>query len=199
MPDRRPAGNGRGHPAPTAARLAALRRPLNPRPLSRYAFRPAARADLPMLARWLGTPEAMRWWGDPAEQYELLAGDLDEPRMAMRIVSFDGRPFAYAQYYEVHAWPQPHLAALPAGSRAIDTFIGEPGMLGIGHGAAYLRVLAIELRAAGALAVAVDPHRDNARARRAYANAGFRGETVVETADGPAVVMIYVDDAAPTT
>jgi len=172
---------------------------LNPRLLSRYAFRPAARADLPMLARWLGTPDAMRWWGDPAEQYELLAGDLDEPLMAMRIVSFDGRPFAYAQHYEVHAWPQPHLAALPAGSRAIDTFIGEPGMLGIGHGAAYLHALAMELRAAGAPAVAVDPHRDNARARRAYANAGFRGDSVVETAEGPAVVMIYVDDAAGTT
>jgi aminoglycoside 6'-N-acetyltransferase len=165
--------------------------------LSRYAFRPAARADLPMLARWLGTPDAMRWWGDPAEQYELLAGDLDEPRMAMRIVSFQGRPFAYAQHYEVHAWPQPHLAALPAGSRAIDTFIGEPGMLGIGHGAAYLRALAAALRAAGAPAVAVDPHRDNARARRAYAKAGFRGGTVVETADGQAVVMIYADDTAP--
>jgi aminoglycoside 6'-N-acetyltransferase len=199
MPDRRPAGNGPGTRGDRGGGPAAQGRPLNPRPLSRYAFRPAARADLPMLARWLGTPDATRWWGDPAEQYELLAGDLDEPRMAMRIVSFDGRPFAYAQHYEVHTWPQPHLAALPAGSRAIDTVIGEPGMLGIGHGASYVRALAAQLQAAGAPAVVVDPHRDNARARRAYARAGFRGETVVETAAGPAVVMIYVDDAARTT
>ena len=172
---------------------------MNPRPLSRYTFRPADRADLPMLARWLSTPDAELWWGEAGEQYELLAGDLDEPRMAMRIVSFDRRPFAYAQHYEVHAWPQPHLASLPPGSRAIDTFIGEPAILGIGHGAAYLRALAEQLHAAGAPAVAVDPHRDNARARRAYAKAGFRGETVVETADGPAVLMIYAGDAAGAT
>jgi hypothetical protein len=33
--------------------------------------------------------------------------------MTMRIVTFNGHPFAYAQDYEVHAWPQTHLAHLP--------------------------------------------------------------------------------------
>jgi aminoglycoside 6'-N-acetyltransferase len=54
--------------------------------------------------------------------------------MVMRIVSFEGRPFAYAQDYAVHVWPQPHFAHLPSGSRAIDSFIGEPDMIGRGHG-----------------------------------------------------------------
>jgi aminoglycoside 6'-N-acetyltransferase len=156
-----------------------------------YAFRPAMRQDLPMLERWLQAPEVVRWWGDPAEQAALLREDLDEPAMVMRIVSLDGRPFAYAQDYAVHSWPQPHFADLPIGSRAIDTFIGEPDMIGRGHGSGYLRLLAERLRAEGAPVVAIDPGVNNPRARRAYAKAGFRSSSIVESVEGPAVLMLF--------
>ena len=156
-----------------------------------YAFRPATHDDLPLLRRWLNTPEAVRWWGDPAEQEDLLREDLDNPQMTMRIVSLDGRPFAYAQDYEVHAWPQPHLAHLPRGTRAIDTFIGEPDMVGRGHGSRYLRLRAGQLLAAGAPLIAIDPDADNVRAQHAYAKAGFRVEARVETESGPAMLMIF--------
>ncbi len=109
----------------------------------------------------------------------------------MRIVCFAETPFAYAQDYEVHSWPQLHLAGLPTGARAIDTFIGEPDMLGRGHGARYLRLLAQRLRDEGAPIVAIDPDVDNLRARRAYENAGFRVDSVVETGEGPAVLMLF--------
>jgi aminoglycoside 6'-N-acetyltransferase len=154
-----------------------------------YNFRPVTREDLPRLRQWLRSPEAVRWWGDPAGEEELLTQDLDDPRMTMRIVSFVGRPFAYAQDYEVHAWPQPHLAHLPPGTRAIDTFIGEPDMVGRGHGAAYLRLLAMRLIAEGAPAVAIDPDVDNLRAQRAYEKAGFRRGAIVNTAEGLSVLM----------
>ncbi|HEY6258788.1 MAG TPA: GNAT family N-acetyltransferase [Xanthobacteraceae bacterium] len=158
---------------------------------SSYTFRRTVRDDLPLLQRWLRTPEVSRWWGDAQEQEALLREDLDEPAMVMRIVSFEGRPFAYAQDYEVHVWPQPHFAHLPQGSRAIDSFIGEPGMIGRGHGCAYLKLLAARLTAEGAPVVAIDPDRDNLRARRAYEKAGFHGSTVVETEAGPAILMIF--------
>jgi aminoglycoside 6'-N-acetyltransferase len=132
--------------------------------LSTYSFRPAAIDDLPRLRRWLHAPEVRRWWGNPSEQFELLRADLDEPRMTMRLVSLNGRPFAYAQDYEVHAWPQPHLAHLPQGSRAIDSFIGWPSMIGRGHGQAYLRLLAERLCIEGAPFAAIDPAIDNVRA-----------------------------------
>jgi aminoglycoside 6'-N-acetyltransferase len=106
---------------------------------SAYSFRAATTKDLPRLRRWLNAPEARRWWGNPNEQFELLRADLNEPLMTMRIVSLGGRPFAYVQDYEVHSWPQPHLSHLPKGSRAIDSFIGWPSMVGRGHGQAYLR------------------------------------------------------------
>jgi aminoglycoside 6'-N-acetyltransferase len=168
---------------------------------SPYSFRSAAIDDLPRLRRWLHTPEVQRWWGEPRKELKLLRADLDEPRMTMRIVLFDGKPFAYAQDYEVHAWPQSHLAHLPQGSRAIDSFIGWPSMIGRGHGQAYLRLLAERLCIEGAPLVAIDPAIDNVRARRAYEKAGFGAEATVATESGPAVLMLYepekVSSASP--
>jgi aminoglycoside 6'-N-acetyltransferase len=156
-----------------------------------YTFRPASAKDLPRLRAWLQTPEVEHWWGDAAEQLVLLKEDLDEPRMCMRIVSFEGRPFAYVQDYAVHDWPQLHFAHLPAGSRAIDAFVGEPDMIGRGHGSVFLRLVAEWLKAEGAPVVAIDPDVDNARARRAYEKAGFHGDTIVETEAGPAILMTF--------
>jgi aminoglycoside 6'-N-acetyltransferase len=115
----------------------------------------------------------------------------------MRIVSFNGRPFAYAQDYEVHAWPQAHLAHLPKGPRAIDSFIGLPSMIGKGHGAAYLRLPAEQLCEVGAPLVAIDPDVDNVRARRAYAKAGFVGDKPTATSAGPVALMIFDPKHSP--
>lgn len=156
-----------------------------------YVFRPVAPADLPLLRRWLHTPEVVRWWGEPDEQMALLEEDLHDVRMTMRLVLYKGRPFAYTQDYAVHDWPQPHFAALPVGSRAIDAFIGEHRMIGRGHGSLFLRLLAERLRLDGAPVVAIDPDVRNLRACRAYRQAGFRGETVVATAGGPAILMTF--------
>ena len=93
-----------------------------------YGFRTPTLADMPMLRRWLGMPEVVRWWGDPLEEEALLWEDLGNDLMTMRIVSVDGRAFAYAQDYDVWSWPQPHFAHLQPGTRAIDAFIGEPDM-----------------------------------------------------------------------
>jgi len=166
--------------------------------MSTYAFRPATRADLPMLRTWLATPDVVRWWGEPAEQYALLDGDLDEPLMTMLIVSLDGQPFAYAQHYDVRSWPQVHFASLPPGARAIDAFIGEPAMIGRGHGAAFLGALAEQIITGGAPLVAIDPDAANIRARKAYRNAGFKEREVIDTPEGEIILMIY-QPTYPTT
>ena len=156
-----------------------------------YAMRPVSASDLPMLRRWVQTPECVRWWGEPVEQYALLQEDLSNPLMRMRIVSLEGRPFAYVQDYDIGSWPQAHLAHLPAGARAIDTFIGEPDLIGRGHGSAYLRLVAERLIAEGAPCVVIDPDPKNERARRAYAKAGFVEDRVVQTPEGAAVLMVF--------
>ena len=83
------------------------------------------------------------------------------------------------------------LAYLPHGTQVIDAFMGEPAMLGRGHGRGFIRSLAEMLLAQGAPLVAIDPALDNYRARRAYAYAGFVEKRAVETEDGPAVLMLF--------
>jgi aminoglycoside 6'-N-acetyltransferase len=156
-----------------------------------YAFRPAVRADLPMLRGWLETAEVRRWWGDPDEQFALLDADLDDARMTMRIVSLDCNPFAYVQHCLVHDWPQTPYAHLPAGALAIDAFIGVPAMIGRGHGSRFLRLLAEQLIAEGAPLLAIDPDIANVRARAAYARAGFVEDAVVATEEGPVALMHF--------
>ena len=55
-----------------------------------------------MIRRWLARRlHVSEWWGDPAEQFELVSGDLDEPAMEQFIVSADGQDFAYLQCYDL--------------------------------------------------------------------------------------------------
>ncbi len=162
-----------------------------------YSFRPFLVDDLELAWRWLQTPEVIAWWGDPEEQLALLREDLGPNPMRQWIVACGGRPFAYVQAYPARAWPQPHLAHLPDGTEAIDTFIGEPDMLGAGHGARYLRVFAEMLLAEGAAGVVIDSEVENARARRAYARAGFVEDGIIDTPDGPALVMRFRDASSP--
>jgi aminoglycoside 6'-N-acetyltransferase len=157
-----------------------------------YDFRPIVRADLEMIARWLRAPAVVRWWGNPDEQLALVTSDLDEPQMHQWIVAHAGRPFAYVQAYRIEAWPQPHFQDLIPGTIAIDAFVGEEDMLGIGHGARFLRAIALQLCEDGAPDVVIDPDVDNARARRAYRRAGFGGDRVCDTGEGPAVVMQFM-------
>lgn len=149
-----------------------------------YLFRPLVAADMALVGRWLAMPHVAEWWGDPDIE------DSGDPRIAMWIVEHDGRPFAYAQDYDVHGWPDHPFAYLPPGARGIDQFIGEPDMIDKGHGSAFVAVQVGRLFKCGAPAVGTDPHPDNHRARRAYAKAGFvETSGPVETLWGRAILM----------
>jgi aminoglycoside 6'-N-acetyltransferase len=136
-----------------------------------YVFRPATGADLPLLRSWRSRPHMIEWWGPPEE--DDMEEAIADPHTAAWIVELGGRPFAYAQDYDPHAWPDHHFGHLPPGARGIDQSIGEPDMLDKGHGSAFVRQHVERLFAAGAPAVGTDPHPDNARAIRAYRKAGF--------------------------
>jgi aminoglycoside 6'-N-acetyltransferase len=136
-----------------------------------FRFRPVAPDDFDLLATWLRQPHVHAWWQD-TEPFD--TDDLADPRVAMMIVEHQGRPFAYMQDYDVHGWEAHHFGYLPAGSGGIDQFIGDPGMIGLGHGPAFIRQRVATLFAAGAPAIGTDPHPKNARAIAAYRKAGFR-------------------------
>ena len=161
-----------------------------PRSDYHYGFRPMMPADMPMARRWLTMPEVQRWWGDADVQAQLLEEDLQDPRMSMWIVSHRDRPFAYIQDYDPLAWDMHHFGNLPAGSRGIDQFIGEPDMLNCGHGSAFIRVHVDNLFARGAPVVGTDPDPDNVRAIRAYEKAGFISAAEVLDWEGIPVLLM---------
>ncbi len=153
-----------------------------------YHFRPVVEADLSLIAHWRATPHVREWWGAPSAEDE--REKLTDPRIAMWIVELDGRPFAFAQDYDVHGWSPHPFSYLPSRSRGIDQYIGEADMLDQGHGSAFVRRHVERLFAAGALAVGTDPHPTNARARRAYEKAGFAVVSgPVDTPWGRAILM----------
>ena len=157
-----------------------------------YSFVPATRADMAMLRAWLDMPHVRAWWGDPDMELALIADDLDGGPTDMRVVHHGEKPFAYVQDYPAHHWPMPHYTDFPKGTRAIDTFIGEPAMLGRGHACRYLRQRARQLMRAGFPAVVIDPSPDNTNAVRAYRRAGFDGHDIRPCEDGdPVIVMQF--------
>jgi aminoglycoside 6'-N-acetyltransferase len=156
--------------------------------MARYAFRTMTADDLPMVRHWLAEPHVREWWGDPAEQYRLVSGDLDEPAMDQYIVSTDGRDFGYLQCYDLTAWNS-GFGEQPQGTRGIDLFIGESDMIEQGHGSAMIRAFVDERLSRGAPRMVTDPDPNNLRALRAYGNAGFARVGMVDTPDGTSLLM----------
>ena len=145
--------------------------------------------DLPTIKRWLETPHVAAWWHDPGKQFELVSGDVGDPKMAQFIITTDARPFAYLQCYRLSDW-KVSLGAQPEGTCGLDQFIGEQDMLDRGHGSAFVRAFADRLFASGTPRVVVDPEPANTRAIRAYEKAGFQHDRIVDTPDGPALLMV---------
>jgi aminoglycoside 6'-N-acetyltransferase len=156
---------------------------------SDYVFRPVTPIDLPLIRGWLAQPHVAQWWHDPAEQFELVSGDLEHPDVAQFIVVADAKPFAYLQCYNLSDWNTGFGPQL-LGTRGLDQFIGDSDMVGRGHGSGFIQAFADRLLATGIPRLVIDPDPDNARAIRAYEKAGFIRDRVVETPDGPALLMV---------
>ena len=154
-----------------------------------YAFQPMTAADLPLIKSWLAEPHVRQWWGDPDEQYRLVSGDLDEAAMDQYIVSADSAPFGYLQCYDLTAWNS-GFGDQPNGTRGIDLFIGEGEMIGRGHGSAFIRTFVDDCLNNGVPRIVTDPDPENRRAIRAYENAGFVRDRLVDTPDGIALLMV---------
>lgn len=137
---------------------------------NQYSFRKVTLHDRDMLTGWRSNAHVREWW-DPSEPYDEAA--LADPRVARWIVSYAERPFAFIQDYTVHGWEEHHFAHLPKGSRGIDQYIGDPEMVGVGHGSAFIAMRMQALFDEGAPVIATDPHPDNARAIAVYKKLGF--------------------------
>lgn len=143
-------------------------------PVHRYSFRPLTDEDMPMLAGWLAAPHVAAWWGDPQQELEAIRGHLDSISVEPFIIELDGRPIGYIQSYDPHLEEDHPYQDQPTGTLGIDPFIGEPDLVGIGHGPRLLEEFVELLFEEGAPRVIIDPDPANTAAIRAYEKAGFR-------------------------
>jgi RimJ/RimL family protein N-acetyltransferase len=160
------------------------------------SFRPLTRTDLSLLHEWLGRPHVVEWWTPTPsfEEVEEEFGPLTGGRSTTRpfIVLFDGIPSGYIQSYVAmgsgEGWWEEEQ---DPGVRGIDQFLADADQLGQGLGTAMVRAFVEYLFADPAVTrIQTDPSPTNGRAIRCYEKAGFRATRVVDTPDGPALLML---------
>jgi aminoglycoside 6'-N-acetyltransferase len=124
-------------------------------------LRPLAEADAAELRRIHATPEVVRWWDVPAEDFP-----WDEPESTRLTIEVDGAVAGLVQFYEE---PDPKYR-----HAAVDLFL-DPALHGRGLGTEALRRLVRHLIGErGHHRITVDPAAANAAAIRSYEKAGFR-------------------------
>ncbi|CAN7553807.1 GNAT family N-acetyltransferase [Neorhizobium sp. LjRoot104] len=155
----------------------------------RYTFRDVAAEDFPLLATWLAEPHIAKWWGEVDEELAGIEYSMTSAETRPLIAELDGRPIAYLQYYDPHLEEDHPYQDQPKGTLGIDISIGNPRLVGIGHGSAIIRQLVAELFEKGAKRIVIDPDPDNAQAIRAYEKAGFRYVDTRTSIYGPAHFM----------
>lgn len=161
-----------------------------------YDLRPVTPEDLTLLESWLRQPHALEWWGDDVlgsleEIIEAAEGVDTEPL----IVELDGTPIAYLEIYDPHLEDDHPYQDQPFGTLGLDLTIGDPALIGRGHGTAILQQLSEQLFEEGAPQLLVDPHPDNARAIRAASKAGFREIGHRNSIEGAVVLMARFAEA----
>jgi aminoglycoside 6'-N-acetyltransferase len=109
--------------------------------------------------------------------------------MDQYIVSTAGSAFGYLQCYDLGEW-NAGFGPQREGTRGIDLFIGELSMIERGHGSALIRCFVDDRLQKGAPRIVTDPDPANVRAVRAYEKAGFEKHHMIETPDGPALLMV---------
>lgn len=147
------------------------------------------------------------WWGEPDTELGHIR-DMVEGRDTTRpfLIALAGEPVGYiqcwfvghhqnAQWIEDHPW----LAELPPETVGVDLSIGRPEKLAKGIGSAALAAFVAALRDAGHETIIIDPDRNNARAVRAYAKAGFRPLPQLQGRTGEVLIMQHDPRANETT
>lgn len=106
-----------------------------------WRFRPLLEIDFERQWRWLNEPHVIRRWSrKPLSREQVRAKYLPRvqgrERMHCLVAILDGRAAGYVQAYPVAEYAGYAAGfVLPPDGWALDWFIGEPRLLGKGHGA----------------------------------------------------------------
>ena len=159
----------------------------------RFEFRRLTPADLPRLHAWLNRPHVAEWWGGPIAFTKLIV-DYQEHMVSSEVFGYivyrDGVPMAYAQCYHAAGVDEAWWPDEPAGTWGIDQALAHGEELGRGIGTRMVKAFGDFVFAKhGATGLITDPSPDNPRAIRCYEKAGFTRDNLVQTPDGPAILL----------
>jgi aminoglycoside 6'-N-acetyltransferase len=126
-------------------------------------YRAATLDDVALLVRWHADPEVARYWDNETFSEEQMRHRLEREAVDAWIVAEDGVSVGYLQSWWEDDAPK---------RGGLDGFL-IPSARGRGIMPAVARQLAERLLADGWEYVTVDPYVWNARAIRAWQNAGF--------------------------
>ena len=143
------------------------------------SFRPLARADFPLVSRWLAAPHVARWWQRPADlaSIEQAYGpsiDRTDPT-EMFIIEADQTPIGLIKRYRLADYPDWQRAVNVLDAAGIDYLIGEVDLTGKGLGSRtirYFTTAALE-RYPELEAVVAAPQQENVASWKALENAGY--------------------------
>lgn len=161
-----------------------------------FTFRRLTGEHVPLLHAWLHRPHVREWWQEPSTPEELeedyLTPETAGEATRAHIAYLGEAPIGFIQSYVVKGsgdgwWEDED----DPGARGIDQFLADAESLGRGMGRAMIRAFVDHLFADPAVTkVQTDPSPANERAIRCYRAAGFADVGVVETPDGPALLMV---------
>jgi aminoglycoside 6'-N-acetyltransferase len=155
-----------------------------------YRFRPLEPDDLDLISDWLAEPHVAEWWGDDSkEEFDAIAAHVDSISVEPFIIMLDERPIGYLQTYDPHLEDDHPYQDQPTGTLGLDQFIGVPGLVNAGHGSRLIDEFVSLLFEEGVPRVILDPDPANARAIKAYTNAGFIPFGTRTSIYGPALMM----------
>jgi aminoglycoside 6'-N-acetyltransferase len=141
-------------------------------------IRPASLDDIPYLERWDQMEHVIACSGDPGDDEDTdWAAEVRRRVSWYEIVIAEemGRPIGVMQIINPAEEESRYWGDIEPYFRAIDIWIGEPDMLGKGHGSLMMRMaLATCFADPGVKAVIIDPLASNTRAIKFYERIGFR-------------------------
>ena len=174
-------------------------------------LRRATLEDWPMIRRWLGQPEVIRWWGPRATTEAEVMLAIGTPQAICRIIeapapALPGAPAAdsrwlavgYAHALDAGLVGPPRLDVLPPGSWQVDVFVASAEHRGRGIGGMALLLIRDEVfETTLALAAAAYVAVGNEKAVRAYEQAGFKWRAIARDPDRGAEWLMLADRAGP--
>ena len=146
---------------------------MNDQPEQDWTLRPATTADQALLSHWDEQPHVQAAMPNTRRDWAVeLIRTL--PWRQYLIAELAGRPVAFVELLDAHRDDEQYWGACPAGTRALDIWIGEPADLGRGYGAQIMTLALQRLFDEPATTeVLLDPLADNTRAHNFYRHLGF--------------------------